>query len=126
MMLNATFVNGKIQVKINNEEKIEKTLKLKQSTIDKLDKMSADWDVTSSTAIDFIVKTFYELYKKPLADTPINERERQLQEKEARIQKTIELRKLNKYTRRELAEKVGVSRWTMDAYIKEINRRNLK
>lgn len=43
-------------------------------------------------------------------------------DKEARIEKTIELRKLG-YTRSELAEKVGVSKNTMNMYISEINKR---
>lgn len=126
MSLNATILNGKIEVTVDREEKIEKCLKLKQSTIDQLDEMRADWNVTNSAAVDFIVKTFYELYKKPSTDKATSERERQQQEKEARIKRTIELRNLGKYTRAELAKKVGVSKKTMDTYITEINRRNTK
>lgn len=124
MSLNGTISNGKIEVTINREEEIDKLFKLKQSTIDRLDEMSADWNVTNSAAVDFIVKTFYELYEKTTADNVISQRELQQQQKEDRIKKTIELRNLNIYTKAELAEKVGVSKSTMDTYIREINKRN--
>ena len=192
MKINASISNGKINVTIDKEEKIDKPLKLKKDTIDHLESLRSEWNVTSSMAVDFIVQTFYDLYngvsvqektsqpsqneiknktntvqtsekqakearkmqvralmskgitsRKALSkeigvheltiktyldeikneDNSATGKAKELQEKEKRIQKVIELKKLNKYTNAEIANKINVSKNTLKSYITEINKR---
>lgn len=59
--LKAMISKGKI--KVNKKDMEKETFSLKKSTLGQLDEMRADWEVTRSEGVDFIVSTFYELYR---------------------------------------------------------------
>ncbi len=177
-MLETKVLNGKVKVLLKNKGRVEETFKLEKCTMEKIERMANEWDLTNSQALELIIKCFDKMYDgvemkeeseepsnpKEAKDERINKvkelissgitskqelaeivnvsmntiksymkelrkegfleniRETEKKEKEERILKTIKLRELNIYSRRELAEIVGVSKNTMDSYIQEINK----